>query len=58
MKLADNFKKVREEISKEGGTLAIRSREPGSRLSTVVEGARLGKKNTNSAPTGHNTKRN
>ena len=43
MKLADNFKKVREEISKEGGTLGLGRGAPGSMLSTIVGGARLGK---------------
>ena len=52
MKLADNFKKVREEMSKEGGSLGIGLGESGSRLSTIVGGARLGKLYTYSAPTG------
>ena len=52
MKLAENFQKVREEISKEGGSLGLGLGEPDSMLSTVVGGARLGKFYTYSAPTG------
>lgn len=50
--LADGFDRVLEDIFNDNGCLGIDLGEPGSRLSAVIGGARLGKFYTYSAPTG------